>query len=80
MSHHILIHGAWGGAWEFGDTIDGLARRGHAASAIDLPGHGQLPAPIPEVTMDAYARRVIEAIEAIEAIEGPVVLVLFVFR
>lgn len=72
MNHLLLIHGAWGGAWEFQDTIDGLARRGHAATAIDLPGHGQRPVPISAVSMDAYARRVIEAVDAID---GPVVLV-----
>jgi pimeloyl-ACP methyl ester carboxylesterase len=67
-----LIHGAWGGAWEFSETIKGLRKLGHEASAIDLPGHGQFEAPIAEVTMDAYVQTVIDAAEAIE---GQIVLV-----
>lgn len=72
MSNLLLIHGAWGGAWEFEETIEGLRQRGHSALAIDLPGHGHRTAPISEVTMSAYVERVIEATEALD---GPVVLV-----
>ncbi len=72
MSHLLLIHGAWGGAWEFEETLKGLRQLGHEASAIDLPGHGQDLTPMPEVTMDAYVERVIAATESIE---GPIVLV-----
>lgn len=72
MSHLLLIHGAWGGAWEFEATLKGLRKRGHAATAIDLPGHGDFETPIAEVTMDAYVQTVLDATEAID---GPVVLV-----
>lgn len=72
MKSILFIHGAWGGAWEFNEFIEGLAERGHQARAIDLPGHGQSEAPIPEVTMEAYVRRVVD--EA-QTIEGPIVLV-----
>lgn len=72
MSNILLIHGAWGGTWEFNETIHGLRKRGHLVSAVDLPGHGKLPAPIQEVTMDAYVQRVVDAAEAVE---GRVVLV-----
>ena len=72
MSHLLLIHGAWGGAWEFQETITGLKQRGYNASTIDLPGHGDRQTPIPEVTMDAYVQSVIDAAEAID---GQVVLV-----
>lgn len=68
----LLIHGAWGGAWEFKETIEGLRKLGHRATAIDLPGHGEFKAPIAEVTMDAYVKTIIEAANAIE---GPIVLV-----
>lgn len=69
----LLIHGAWGGAWEFDETVKGLQKRGYRATAIDLPGHGKLlGTPIAEVTMDAYVQQVVE--EA-NSIEGPIVLV-----
>lgn len=72
MSHLLLIHGAWGGTWVFDTTLGGLRRLGQQASAIDLPGHGQNPAPTSEVTMDAYVQAVVDAADAIE---GPIVLV-----
>ncbi len=62
MSNLLLIHGAWGGAWEFQEAIEILGERGHWAHAIDLPGHGKSSAPIAEVTMDAYVHRVIEEV------------------
>ena len=72
MSHLLLIHGAWGGAWEFDATINGLRKLGHQTSAIDLPGHGHFDAPIAEVTMDAYVQTVIDAAQAME---GQIILV-----
>ncbi|GAB2920137.1 alpha/beta hydrolase [Paraburkholderia jirisanensis] len=48
----VLVHGAWWGAWSFERLIPLLARRGHAAIARDLPGHG-LNARFPR----AYAQR-----------------------
>jgi pimeloyl-ACP methyl ester carboxylesterase len=72
MNQLLLIHGAWGGAWEFSETLEGLRKLGHKASAIDLPGHGQFETPIAEVTMDAYVQTVIDAAEAIE---GQIILV-----
>lgn len=72
MSHILLVHGAWGGAWEFEETLEGLGKLEHQASAVDLPGHGNFKVPIAEVTMDAYVQTVVNAAEAVE---GPIVLV-----
>jgi pimeloyl-ACP methyl ester carboxylesterase len=36
----VLIHGGFHGAWCWSRTIPELERLGHAAIAIDLPGHG----------------------------------------
>jgi len=66
MSQTLLIHGAWGGAWECEETHEGLRKLGHQARAIDLPGHGQFEADKAEVTMDAYVQTGIEAAEVIE--------------
>jgi pimeloyl-ACP methyl ester carboxylesterase len=72
MKNLLFIHGAWGGAWEFEEFIEGLTERGHQAQAIDLPGHGLNAAPISEVTMDAYVNHVIETAEGID---GQIVLI-----
>ena len=39
-SAFLLIHGAWHGAWCYERVIPWLARAGHMAAAIDMPGHG----------------------------------------
>ena len=49
-----------------------LEAEGHAVDALDLPGHGDDPAPIAEMTLENNARRVADRVEA--AAE-PVVLV-----
>ena len=36
----LLMHGAWHGSWAYAQVIPTLAQYGHAAVAIDLPGHG----------------------------------------
>jgi hypothetical protein len=33
----VLVHGAWHGAWCFGELVAGLEARGHTAEAVDLP-------------------------------------------
>ena len=43
----VLVHGAWHGASTYNKVIPELAAAGHAAVALDLPGHGldaQFPA------------------------------------
>ena len=55
MSRFVLVHGAWHGAWCWEKVVPLLAARGHAARAIDLPGHGDDPAP-PTAGPSASAR------------------------
>lgn len=48
----MLVHGAWHGAGHLGALTRELARRGHRAVAVDLPGHGtraRFPAGYPDV-------------------------------
>jgi pimeloyl-ACP methyl ester carboxylesterase len=39
-----------------------LAGRGHEVATFDLPGAGDDPTPVAEVTLDAYARRICDAL------------------
>lgn len=47
----ILVHGSWQGAWAWGPVLPYLWSAGHAALAIDLPGHG-LRADLPAGYLD----------------------------
>lgn len=72
MAQFVLVHGAWHGAWCWYKVVPALERLGHAVQAIDLPSHGVDRTPLANVTLEAYAERVGEAIS--QASE-PVVLV-----
>lgn len=72
MAMFVLVHGAWGGGWVWGRVAPLLESAGHRVDALDLPGHGDSPAPVSEMTLDAYARRVADQVEAAGE---PVVLV-----
>jgi pimeloyl-ACP methyl ester carboxylesterase len=64
MARFVLVHGAFGGAWSWGEFIGELERAGHTATAIDLPGSGDDTTPVEGVTLDACAARVCEALAA----------------
>ncbi|WP_428356806.1 alpha/beta fold hydrolase [Methyloprofundus sp.] len=63
MKNYLLIHGAWGAAWEFNKVAELLSNDGHNVIALDLPGHGENNAEIPDVTMQSYVNTIVEAIE-----------------
>ena len=44
MSHILLIHGSWHGAWCWRKVAPLLEREGNRVSVIDLPGRGRNPA------------------------------------
>lgn len=64
MADFLLIHGSCHGAWCWRETIPRLEALGHSARAIDLPSHGEDPTPAEEVTLDLYARAILDAIDA----------------
>lgn len=64
MSDVLLIHGSCHGAWCYRDLVPALAALGHTTRAIDLPGHGQNPAEIETITLDAYRDAILDAIDA----------------
>lgn len=62
MAEVLLVHGSCHGAWCWEETLPLLADAGHTVRAIDLPGHGADTTPVAEVTLDAYARRIVDAL------------------
>ena len=72
MSHFLLVHGAFHGAWCWHKTVPELEKRGHRATAIDLPGQGQDQTPLAQVTLGTMVERVASALSGLPE---PVVLV-----
>lgn len=66
MSRIVLVHGAFGRAACWDRVVPGLRSAGNSVEAIDLPGQGDDPTPVEEVTLDRYAARVCEVLA-----EGP---------
>ena len=62
MARILLVHGAFGRAANWDRVAPGLRAAGHEVEAIDLPGQGDDPTPVAEVTLDKYASRVCEAL------------------
>ncbi len=69
MAEFLLIHGSCHGAWCWHRVIPALEGLGHTARAIDLPGHGDDPTPVTEITAEAYRDAILSAIDT------PVILV-----
>ena len=72
MATFVLVHGAWHGGWCWRKIVSLLESAGHRVDALDLPGHGDNPAPVSEMTLDANARLVADRVEVVGE---PVVLV-----
>lgn len=66
MKNYLLIHGAWGAAWEFNKVAALLTSDGSNVTALDLPGHGENKADISSVTMASYVQTVVNAINALD--------------
>ncbi len=62
MARILLVHGAFGRAACWDRVAPGLRAAGHSVEAIDLPGAGEDPTPVAEVTLDRYAQKVCEAL------------------
>ncbi len=62
MARILLVHGAFGCAACWDRVAPGLRAAGHSVQAIDLPGAGEDPTPVAEVTLDRYAQKVSEAL------------------
>lgn len=64
MARFVLVHGAFHGAWCWDGITGELEARGHTVEAPDLPGSGEDSTPVAEVTLDAYAERICDALGA----------------
>lgn len=62
MKNYLLVHGAWGAAWEFDKVSELLSNEGHNVIAIDLPGHGENKTNVADVTMNLYVQTVVDVI------------------
>jgi pimeloyl-ACP methyl ester carboxylesterase len=62
MARIVLVHGAFGRAACWDRVAPGVRAAGHTVEAIDLPGQGDDPTPVAEVTLDRYAQRVCEVL------------------
>jgi pimeloyl-ACP methyl ester carboxylesterase len=72
MTHYILIHGSWHGAWCWHKVADRLKANGHTVDVPDLPCHGKNWGKHKDVTTEDYVRTVTDLIDAAD---GPVTLV-----
>jgi pimeloyl-ACP methyl ester carboxylesterase len=62
----VLVHGAFVGGWIWGPLAERLEELGHMTEAPDLPGAGDDPAPVEEVTLGAYADRICDLLDGDE--------------
>jgi pimeloyl-ACP methyl ester carboxylesterase len=72
MGTFVFVHGGWSGGWCWEKVVPLLEEAGHEAHAPDLPGSGDDPTPIQEVSLQGYADRIAGVLDAQP---GPVVLV-----
>jgi pimeloyl-ACP methyl ester carboxylesterase len=64
MATFVLIHGAWGGGWEWGQVERLLRERGHEATRPTLTGLGERAHLVtPDVTLDTHVEDVVRHLE-----------------
>ncbi len=69
---YLLVHGAGHAAWTWNKVAPILLAQGHKVEAIDLPGHGDDKTAPEVVTLEDYAKKVVDVANAQS---GPVILV-----
>ena len=67
MPHYLLVHGAWGGAWYWRDTLATLIRAGHRAHAVTLTGCGERAHLLtPAIDLETHITDVLAALDTEE--------------
>ncbi len=67
MANYLLVHGAWGGAWYWRDTLAALTRAGHRAHAVTLTGLGERAHLLsPQIDLETHIADVLGALDAEE--------------
>ena len=63
MTTFVLVHGAFGGGWNWDPVRRPVERAGHEVITPDLPSQGNDQTPLSEITLDSYRDRVIEVLD-----------------
>lgn len=75
MAHYLLVHGAWGGAWYWRETLSHLTRAGHRAHAVTLTGCGERAHLLtPAIDLETHIADVLGALDA-EEMQGCILVV-----
>ncbi len=64
MARIVLVHGAFHEKSCWDGAKASLESRGHRVETLDLPGHGADTTPLEQVTLQAYADRVVEQLKS----------------
>ena len=70
MSHFLLVHGAWHGAWCWQRVLPGLIQAGHRAHAVTLTGVGERAHLLhPDIDLETHIEDVMAAMDAEELVD-----------
>lgn len=73
MATFILVHGSWHGAWCWHRIVPLLTGKGHRVVTPDLPGHGDDPTPVAQITLPSYVEVIARTLPVPQ--QAPVILV-----
>ena len=70
MSHFLLVHGAWHGAWCWQRVLPGLIQAGHRAHAVTLTGVGERSHLLhPDIDLETHIKDVMAVMDAEELVD-----------
>ena len=70
MSHFLLVHGAWHGAWCWQRVLPGLIQAGHRAHAVTLTGVGERAHLLhPDIDLETHIKDVMAVMDAEELVD-----------